>query len=125
MYIKKARLDNFGKFHHETVSFSPGLNVVYGENESGKSTLHSFLKGMLFGLEKQRGRGTAAGDYQRYEPWNTASYFAGSLDFSVAGKDFTIERNFITGKRPCGCITGRMGRNCPWSMGIRRCSWVA
>ena len=94
MYIKKAQIDNFGKFHHETVSFSPGLNVVYGENESGKSTLHSFLKGMLFGLEKQRGRGALTGDYQRYEPWNTASYFAGSLDFSVAGKDFTIERNF-------------------------------
>ncbi len=94
MYIKKAQIDNFGKFHHKTISFSPGLNVVYGENESGKSTLHSFLKGMLFGLEKQRGRGALVGEYQRYEPWNTASYFAGSLEFSVAGKDFVIERNF-------------------------------
>lgn len=94
MYIKKAQIDNFGKFHHRTIYFSPGLNVVYGENESGKSTLHGFLVGMLFGVEKQRGRGADAGDYQRYEPWNTASYFAGSLDFTVGEKDFTIERNF-------------------------------
>lgn len=94
MYIKKAQIDNFGKFHHRTIYFSPGLNVVYGENESGKSTLQSFLVGMLFGLEKRRGRGADTGEYQRYEPWNTASYFAGSLDFTVDEKDFTVERNF-------------------------------
>ena len=94
MYLKKAELENFGKFHHKTVTFAPGLNVVYGENESGKSTLHSFLTVMLFGLEKQRGRRAGAGEYQRYEPWNAASYYAGSLEFSVAGKDFTIQRNF-------------------------------
>lgn len=94
MYIKKVQIDNFGKFHNKAFHFMPGLNVVYGENESGKSTLHSFLVGSLFGLEKQRGRGAGAGSYERYEPWNAASYYTGSLEFSVAGKDFTIERNF-------------------------------
>ncbi len=93
MYIKKAQLDNYGKFHHRTICFAPGLNVVYGENESGKSTLQSFLVGMLFGMEKQRGRAKESA-YQRYEPWNTASYYTGSMEFCVADKDFTIERNF-------------------------------
>lgn len=108
MYIKKAQLDNFGKFQNKTIFFSPGLNVVYGENESGKSTLHSFLLGMLFGMEKKRGRAVREECYQRYEPWNAPSYYAGSLDFVVtggndtvmpegfygSGKEFTIERNF-------------------------------
>lgn len=108
MYIKKAELTNFGKFHQKTMSFLPGLNVVYGENESGKSTLHSFLAAMLFGLEKQRGRAGKADRYQRCEPWNAAAYYAGSLEFAVTGgrdahggsgeagceKDFRIERNF-------------------------------
>ncbi len=108
MYIKKAELTNFGKFHQKTISFSPGLNVVYGENESGKSTLHSFLVAMLFGLEKQRGRAGKADRYQRCEPWNAAAYYAGSLEFAVTGgrdavggsgaagyeKEFRIERNF-------------------------------
>lgn len=109
MYIKKAQIDNFGKFHHRTIHFSPGLNVVYGENESGKSTLHGFLVGMLFGVEKQRGRGAGAGDYQRYEPWNTASYFSGSLDFSVGEKDFTIERNFYHRERTARLYCQRDG----------------
>lgn len=111
MYIKKAELTNFGKFHQKTISFSSGLNVVYGENESGKSTLHSFLVAMLFGLEKQRGRAGKADRYQRCEPWNAAAYYAGSLEFAVTGglsgraasetirevayeKNFRIERNF-------------------------------
>lgn len=83
MYIKKAELTNFGKFHQKTISFSKGLNVVYGENESGKSTLHSFLLAMLFGLEKKRGRAGRNDMYQRFEPWNAAAYYAGSLEFAV------------------------------------------
>ena len=56
MKIKQISIKNFGKFQNKAFSFSPGLNVVYGENESGKSALHTFLLSMLFGLEKARGR---------------------------------------------------------------------
>lgn len=102
MYIKRAQLDNFGKFYQKTIHFSPGLNVVYGENESGKSTLHSFLVGMLFGMEKSRGRSSQGGAYQHYEPWNVASYYTGSLDFCVAEKNFTLERNFYYKEKTVG-----------------------
>jgi len=94
MYIKQAKIDNFGKLHEKTFQFVPGLNVVYGENESGKSTLMSFLKGMLFGMEKQRGKTHNQGDYEKYEPWNANSYYTGGLVFDVAGRDFALERNF-------------------------------
>ena len=57
MQIKKIRIRNFGQFHNREFTFAPGLNVIYGENESGKTTLHTFLVSMLFGLEKSRGRG--------------------------------------------------------------------
>ena len=56
MIIKDIRLTNFGKFNHKMVTLEPGLNIVYGENEAGKTTLHTFIRGMLFGIEKQRGR---------------------------------------------------------------------
>lgn len=102
MYIKRAQLDNFGKFYQKTIHFSPGLNVIYGENESGKSTLHSFLVGMLFGMEKSRGRSSQGGAYQHYEPWNVASYYTGSLDFCVAEKNFTLERNFYYKEKTVG-----------------------
>ena len=52
MWIEKIQIKNFGKFHEKTIEFEPGLNIVYGANESGKTTRHNFLTGMLFGIEK-------------------------------------------------------------------------
>ena len=50
MIIRKLNIKNFGKVHDKTLEFSPGINVLYGENESGKTTIHTFIKSMLFGL---------------------------------------------------------------------------
>lgn len=94
MKIKHINIRNFGQFHNRQFSFSPGLNVVYGENESGKSTLHTFLVSMLFGMEKARGRGAKKDLYTQYEPWNSASFYSGEMDFEVDGKPFHLERNF-------------------------------
>ena len=52
MIIKDIRLTNFGKFNHKMVTLEPGLNIVYGENEAGKTTLHTFIRGMLFFYSK-------------------------------------------------------------------------
>ncbi len=99
MYIKKARPDNYGKFQKREFTFSPGLNVIYGENESGKSTLVSFLFGMLFGQEKPRGKvaakvGSDLPAYQKYEPWNAPGFYQGGLEFAVGEKEFSLERSF-------------------------------
>lgn len=94
MQLKEAELFGFGKFRERKISFAPGINVLYGENESGKSTLHAFLRAMLFGMEKKRGRVAAVDDYQRYEPWHAPAYYGGALRFEVAGRPFYLERNF-------------------------------
>ena len=47
MKIKELRLKNFGKFTNKEIHFSDGMNVIYGENESGKSTLYTFIRAML------------------------------------------------------------------------------
>lgn len=94
MQIREAEIFNFGKIHKQRFSFGPGINVIYGPNEAGKSTLHAFLMGMLFGLEKGRGRSAVAEGYQRYEPWHAPAYYSGALRFEVDGKPFYLERNF-------------------------------
>lgn len=94
MKINEASIFNFGKLQNKTFSFAPGINVVYGENEAGKSTLHDFLVAMLFGMEKGRGRAAAGEKYTRYEPWHAPSYYSGALRFSVEGRPFYLERNF-------------------------------
>ena len=50
MRILELEIINFGKFNHETVTFHDGMNLIYGENEMGKTTLHSFIRGMFFCL---------------------------------------------------------------------------
>ena len=94
MQIKEAKIFNFGKLQNKNLHFAPGINVVYGKNESGKSTLHAFLMGMLFGMEKNRGRASEADAYTRYEPWHAPSYYSGALRFEVDKKPFYLERNF-------------------------------
>ena len=44
MIIKQLNLDHFGKFHDREIHLEKGINIVYGANESGKSTVHSFME---------------------------------------------------------------------------------
>ena len=50
MRIERAKVDNFGKLNQREFRFGPGINVIYGENEGGKSTLQGFFRGMFYGL---------------------------------------------------------------------------
>lgn len=94
MKIKELELKNFGKFSGARFSFEDGINVVYGMNETGKTTMYHALCGMLFGLEKQRGRGAKNDTYSTYQPWENKTWYEGSLQFEAGGKRFYLERNF-------------------------------
>lgn len=94
MQIKEVKIFNFGKLQNRTYHFTEGINVIYGKNESGKSTLHTFLMGMFFGMEKSRGRASESDMYTKYEPWHAPSYYSGALRFEVDRKHFYLERNF-------------------------------
>lgn len=92
MKITSININGFGKFHNKAISFTDGLNVVYGNNEAGKSTTHTFIKSMLFGIKKKRNR-TQLDAYDKYLPWSSNS-FEGTLCFSHEGKEYQIYRNF-------------------------------
>lgn len=94
MIIEELHVKNFGKLQDTKVPFQKGLNLIYGANESGKTTLHTFLKCMLFGMRRSRGRGAAKDIYSRYEPWEYGHYYAGSMRFESGGKVFCLDRNF-------------------------------
>ena len=49
-YLKFLKVTSFGALSNRVVGpLSPGLNVVFGRNEAGKTTLSSFVDGVLFG----------------------------------------------------------------------------
>lgn len=94
MIIKDMQLTNFGKFNHKALPLEPGLNIIYGENEAGKTTLHTFIRGMLFGIEKQRGKASGKDLYSKYEPWDNPSNYQGMMRIENDGVTYRIERNF-------------------------------
>ncbi len=94
MKILELRLKHFGKFTDKNIRLRDGINILYGENESGKSTLHSFIKGMFFGMERGRGRASAHAAFRIYEPWENPNDYSGSLVFESGEKTFRIDRNF-------------------------------
>lgn len=94
MRILDLHIDGFGKFHDLSVSFDKDLNVVYGKNEAGKSTLHTFIRCMLFGLERGRGRAARADLYSKYEPWQNKAVYGGQMRVEKDGVIYRLERNF-------------------------------
>lgn len=94
MELQELILKNFGKFTDRHIQLYEGINLLYGANESGKSTIHTFIKGMLFGMERGRGRASVNDTYSIYEPWENPNYYSGILRFRSGGKIFRIDRNF-------------------------------
>lgn len=91
----------FGKLEHETLTLKPGLNILTGGNEWGKSTWCAFLAAMLYGLDT-RAKSTKANlaDKERFAPWS-GSPMSGRMDITWQGRDITIER-LSTGRTPMG-----------------------
>ena len=92
MNITKLELTHFGKFHLKTITFTSGLNIVYGRNEAGKSTIHAFVRSMLFGIPDTE-EGNAR--YDHYLPWDTPDEFCGKMWISKDAKIYRIERSFL------------------------------
>lgn len=94
MKIRELHLKHFGQFDDKRIVLKDGINLFYGLNETGKSTTHGFIKSMLFGLEKGRGRIGMKDPFRLYEPWDQPNYYAGTMKFESGGKHFLLERSF-------------------------------
>ena len=86
-------LRQFGKLREYRLSFSDGLNIIYGENEAGKSTIQLFIKAMLYGLPAQKKQAGVLRDRDRALPWGE-KYAAGMLALKADGREIEIHRRF-------------------------------
>ena len=110
MKLLELHINGFGKIHDRTISFSDGINVIYGRNEAGKSTLHTFIRGMLFGMERGRGRAARNDLYSKYEPWENSGTYEGWLRLEQGGVVYRIERRFRKDDRYLRIINETQGR---------------
>ena len=95
--IKKLHLISFGHFENTTIDLDSGFNLIYGKNESGKSTIASFIEGILYGFDD----GSRVRHFNKkqeiYRPLNSYKY-AGLAVFNKDGIDYRISRNFDSGE---------------------------
>ena len=94
MIINRLILKNFGKFQGKEIELKEGINILLGENESGKSTIHVFLQSMLFGMKRGRGKASKTDTYSRYMPWENGNWYEGSMVFTCGERTFRLERGF-------------------------------
>ena len=113
MIINSLGLKHFGKFQDEKIELQNGINLLYGTNEAGKSTIHTFIKGMLFGIDKQRGR-TSFDVYTRYKPWDTPTLYDGELEITVEEVPYLIKRNLYKEEKSVQIINKDTGREVPY-----------
>ncbi|MBE5971562.1 MAG: hypothetical protein E7246_03440 [Lachnoclostridium sp.] len=110
MKLLELHIDGFGKFHDRTIAFEDGINIIYGKNEAGKSTLHTFIRGMLFGIERGRGRAAKNDTYSKFEPWDNSGTYEGWLRLEKAGTIYRIERRFRKDNKSLKVINETLGR---------------
>ena len=93
MRIINCNIRGFGRIRNKKYSFGGGFNRIMGENGSGKTTLSYFIKAMLYGLSDSRKSSLLENERRRFTPWDGGA-FGGSMEFSVKGKSYRVERSF-------------------------------
>jgi uncharacterized protein YhaN len=83
--IRSLRIGGFGRLRDRSFEFGPGLNIIYGRNESGKSTLCTAIVASLYGLERRK---------EQWRPWDGGA-FATTLAYQLTdGSEIEVQRDY-------------------------------
>ena len=86
MKIIEINIKCFGRLRDFVLKPGDSVNIVYGRNESGKSTIMAFVKAMFYGFDSAEKR-------LQYEPWD-GGQLAGSIEFEHNGVTYFLNRAF-------------------------------
>lgn len=90
MKIEKIKLFGFGKFSDKRISFSE-KQLIFGENEAGKTTIYNFIKFMLFGFKAKDKT------HRNFKPLDHSIY-GGQLEISDGDDYYVIQRRALNGR---------------------------
>lgn len=92
MKIENIKINQYGKLENKDIDLKK-LNIIFGKNEAGKSTLLNFIESMFYGINKNK-NGKKYSDSEQYLPWNEND-FSGSIKYSLDNeKEFYVFRDF-------------------------------
>ncbi len=93
MKINKIKINAFGRLEDREIELSDNINVIYGKNETGKSTLLKFITNTFYGTSKNK-KGKNVSDYDMYKPWNKEE-FSGKINYELDnGETYEVYREF-------------------------------
>ena len=92
--MKIRRMDaTFGKLIRKSLELGDGLNIICGDNESGKSTWCGFIRAMLYGINtREQSKSGFIADKERFRPWSGESMH-GRMEINWRDRELTIERD--------------------------------
>ena len=113
MRIERVVARSFGPFQGEVLELAPGMTVVAGPNESGKSSWHAALRLAITGLRRGKGPGTAAERQlgERHRPWSQPERWEVEARLALDdGRLIDISQD-LGGKVACRAVDVALGRD--------------
>jgi len=91
--IDYLKVNGFGKLSNKELKLNKNINIISGQNETGKSTLLKFINCMFYGASKNK-NGKDISDFDKYKPWKVEE-FSGKIRYTLDNKEsFEIYRDF-------------------------------
>ena len=98
MKITNININSYGNIKDKNIELKDGINIIKGSNESGKSTLLSYISNIFYGISKNKD-GKSISDFDRYKPWN-GNDFSGKISYKLDNSEkYEVYRDF-TKKNP-------------------------
>ena len=93
MKIDELKINSYGKLKDKEFKLKEGINIIFGENEKGKSTLLNFIVNMFYGTSRNK-KGRDMSDYDKYKPWDTEE-FSGKMTYTLDNNEkYEVFREF-------------------------------
>lgn len=110
MFLNKLLLKDFGKFNNKEIELKSGVNLIYGPNEAGKTTIKDFIIGMFYGIDKSRGLASKYDNYELRKPFDKSGY-SGKAYLKDGDDTYLVERSFSRHNRKLTAMNIRTGKD--------------
>ncbi|MPZ87772.1 MAG: AAA family ATPase [Nitriliruptorales bacterium] len=112
MRFEWVHAEAFGPLEDQLLRFSPGLNVVTGGNEAGKSSWHAAIYVALCGMRRARGRLSLTDERfaARHAPWDGGPWQVRALVTLADGRRVELEQD-LKGRVACRAVDADLGRD--------------
>lgn len=93
MNIKNIKINAYGNLENKEINLDKKINIIHGANESGKSTMLSYIVNSFYGISKTKD-GKDISDFDKYKPWNN-NEFSGRISYELGnGEQYEVFRDF-------------------------------